>query len=902
MNNALNFPKRWVALDGCFPARTEPSDRKLKRRGQGQKQRKQSVRASIALAIMGGLWIGSGTAAPGFSSCQADDTVESAPTIATGAAAAPLPSVEDPTAVASQTAETLRFSFNGVPWREVIQWLADEADLALHISELPPGSFTYTDNSEFTVQEAIDRVNLFLISEGFTLVRSGRLLSVIDLSDPRGVQQLKTLAEFIDADQLAERKAHDVVKCIFSLGDIDAEDAVQELSALNLMTTPTVLSKTNQLIITDSVANLNSVQRVLSAFKKEEMDNGTIVQSFQLQHVTADDVLTVARPHLGLATDEMIGIDVSLSADLGGNSIFVTGIEDKVKLLEGLVKAVDQPDAAKTSSNEPMELRSYLVPGGNVRTVYNVLQTLLSGKTVRLSMDDDAGTIVALASAETQKEISQTVEELQTVEEEFEVIQLNSVDPTYAISLIDQMLDLPDEYADPDEIDPDTPRIDADPGNRRLFVRGKRHRIDQIKAIVKGLEAGSAPSDADQVRVLPFKGKNAERLLETGAKFWQSANPVILYPGHESNSPNVLERVPNEDEADASESSDPKPVQDALELTSKRNLTNEPTEARLLTTVTRSRSEPITCQITDRGLVLQSEDTDALNQFEQHLRSLGTSMKPSSSPPIAFYLKHIRPDDALRMLAELLEGGEAAKEGEAGTLINGTMTSVSSGGYLGSFLTTRDGTMTLLFGSITIVSDSRLNRLIAQGTSDDIDLIENYLKIIDKDRSITTVQTYGISHVIELKHTRAADVAEAIQEAYAGRIAEGADKASAAGKGGNDSNPRDAARNGDTRGNTRNPPPKSASQAARDLEPKMTVAVHEASNSLIVTAPPQLFAEVETLVQTIDSRGEQAVEVIIPSSDEVMGEVLQQVLGATTISPRRSTTSSRDRSRERGGR
>ncbi|EMI26275.1 secretin N-terminal domain-containing protein [Rhodopirellula europaea] len=890
MNNALNFPKRWVALDECFSGRDASAGLKTERHRSVSSKRR--VRASLALAVLAGACVGTGTAAPNIRPCSADEVVD----------VTPADSVEQPN-VDSQTAETLRFSFNGVPWREVIQWLADEADLALHISELPSGSFTYTDNSEFTVQEAIDRVNLFLISEGFTLVRSGRLLSVIDLTDPRGVQQLETLAEFVDAEQLADRKPHDVVKCIFSLGEIDGEDAVQELSALNLMTSPTVLNKTNQLIVTDSVAKLRSVQRVLSAFKLDEMDNGTIVQSFQLRHVTADDVLTVARPHLGLATDEMIGIDVSLSADLGGNSIFVTGIEDKVKLLEGLVKAVDQPDSAKVSSNEPMQLRSYLVPGGNVRTVYNVLQTLLSGKTVRLSMDDDAGTIVALASAETQAEISQTVDELQAADDEFEVIQLKSVDPSYAISLIDQMLDLPDEYADPDDIDPDTPRIDADPGNRRLFVRGKRHRIDQIKTIVEGLEKGGAPSDAEQIRVLPFKGKNAQRLLETGAKFWQSTNPVILYPGHESDSPNVLERVPNEDESDASESSDPGPDHKALELTSKRSLTDEPTEARLLTTVTRSRSQPITCQITSRGLILQSEDTTALNEFEQHLRSLGTSMQPASSPPIAFYLQHIRPDDALRMLAELLEGGEAAKEGEAGTLINGTMTSVSSGGYLGSFLTTRDGTMTLLFGSITIVSDSRLNRLIAQGSSDDIDLIENYLKIIDKDRSITTVQTYGTSRVIELKHTRAEDVAEAVQAAYAGRMAEGNGKANAAAGGGNDSDARDAARNGDNRGNSKNPPKKSASQAARDLEPKMTVAVHEASNSLIVTAPQQLFAEVETLVQTIDSRGEQAVEVIIPSSDEVMGEVLQQVLGASTITSRRPTTSSsRDRSRDRGGR
>jgi len=84
----------------------------------------------------------------------------------------------------------LRFSFDGVAWSEVIQWLADEAELALHVGDLPTGSLTYSDPSEFTVEDAIDRINLFLLAEGFTLVRTDQMLSVINLSDPRGIQQL----------------------------------------------------------------------------------------------------------------------------------------------------------------------------------------------------------------------------------------------------------------------------------------------------------------------------------------------------------------------------------------------------------------------------------------------------------------------------------------------------------------------------------------------------------------------------------------------------------------------------------------------------------------------------------------------------------------------------------------
>lgn len=250
-------------------------------------------------------------------------------------------SVESKSVVQTDS-RSVRFSFERTPWRDVIVWIADEAGLALHVGELPTGSFTYTDPNEFTHQNAIDRINLFLLPEGFVLVRSGGLLSVVNLADPRSKQQLDALADLITVQDLEQRPSHDVVKCIFPLGRIEAEDAVQELAVLKLMSTPEILGKTNQLLITDTVSKLQNVQKVLEAFRSDLLANGTVVKSFSLQHVDVEDVLTVARPHLGLAPEEMIGIDVSVSADLQGKHLFVTGVEDKVKVLESLVQAIDQ--------------------------------------------------------------------------------------------------------------------------------------------------------------------------------------------------------------------------------------------------------------------------------------------------------------------------------------------------------------------------------------------------------------------------------------------------------------------------------------------------------------------------------------------------------------------------------
>ncbi len=793
----------------------------------------------------------------------------------------------------AQGGDTLTFAFDRAPWREVIKWIADECELALQFEDMPPGSFSYTDPKLFSATEAIDRLNLFLLPQGYTLVRSGGLLSVINLGDSRSLQQLDALAKLVTPDELEQLNDQEVVKCIFALGELKADDAVQELSALNLMTTPAVFDKTNRIMITDTSRKLRNVKVILDAFQPRTLRNGTVMKNFPLQHVSAEDILMVARPHLGLATGEMIGIDVSLSADLQGENIFVTGVDDKIKLIESLIESLDKPQQSMSTADGEPELRSHFVEGGNLETVYNVLQTLLAGKSLRLSMDEAADSIIALATPDIQSEIARTVTELQASEEAFEVIPLKTADPYFVISLLEQMLDLPDALDDPDEIDPDAPKIDADPGSRRLFVRAKPVQIEQIKKIVAGLDVGSA-SQGEQLRVLPLTGQQAQELIEIAAKFWHGESPIILLPSGDGRS-EATERAVN------------RPGKSRL--TSLHSSNRDQEIGRILSENIRSQAPPIRCQVTPRGLLLQSEDISALDRFEEQLRTIAGRSESVPSPPIVFYLRYVRPDDALRMLAELLDGGESASEAVAGSLVNGLVS--SPGSFLGSIVTSRDGTTTMMSGTITVVSDPRLNRLIAQGTPGDIERIENYLEIIDKDKGITAVETYGESHVIELSYASASEVAAAIRDAYAGRVT----AASSAAGGGGGGGPNDPARgrdneqrernggdeNGKNEGrNTGNNPRGATSSPRADLEPKMTIAIHEPSNSLIVTAPDQLFEQVRKLAELIDQRSEKSVAILSSANTALLQSVLSPVSGQRTgtssgrsNSDRRSSSDSR---------
>ena len=101
--------------------------------------------------------------------------------------------------------------------------------------------------------------------------------------------------------------------------------------------------------------------------------------------------------------------------------------------------------------------------------------------------------------------------------------------------------------------------------------------------------------------------------------------------------------------------------------------------------------------------------------------------------------------------------------------------------------------------------------------------------------------------------------------------------------------PRDGGRDDNRRDGAKG----QASQPARNLEPQLTIAVHDASNSLIVTAPEQLFREVEKLARLIDTRSEQMVEVLAPENAAVLQAVLQ---------PESTSRSNRNSSNRDGGR
>ena len=184
----------------------------------------------------------------------------------------------------------IRFSFRGQQWLDVLQWLAKSANRTLDWQELPEGVLNLDTQQSYTLDEARDLLNMHLAARGFTLLRRGEVLSLtkLDKLNP-------TLVPRVEADELASRDLHEVVRVSFPLTWLVAEDSVKEFQPmLSPFGKLTAMTATNRLEGLDTVSNLLEIRKLLD---HEQSSNGKdrLVVEFKLKHVRADDILQKLR-------------------------------------------------------------------------------------------------------------------------------------------------------------------------------------------------------------------------------------------------------------------------------------------------------------------------------------------------------------------------------------------------------------------------------------------------------------------------------------------------------------------------------------------------------------------------------------------------------------------------------
>lgn len=808
-------------------------------------------------------------------------------------------------AAATSDEAKLTFNFRYQPWQDVLDWFADQAGLSLLIESPPSGTFNYRDTRSYTPAEALDVLNGVLLTKGYTLVRNGRMLVLVNLED--GVPP--NLVPDVPREELDERGEYELIRVLFSVWNMTPEQAAEEIQPiLGPQGKVVTLPQARQIQVTETAGRLRTIRAIINAV--EQPEQGTAgVREFPLKHITFDAAMPTLRNMLGIPAEAYSTPDgsVQISKSATGEKILFRGTAQHAARLQEILRLIDVPEAAAGINGAP-QIEVYSVTSADPEAVLKVLQTLLrDDPNVTLTADEEAGHIVAFAAPPQQATIRATIEQMQQDSRQVDVIALTNTDPQVAVLAINKLFGSVD-----DKPDPKAPRVDADLESRSLLVRGTASQVKQIRDLLRQLgetdDATAAKASSQQhVRLLPLSGAAARSAIEQIEQIWPSVRPNrirIVAPTASINEyrpsetaerpqPPVRQQAPAASPADESadqfqqmlemlreSGSDLSPAghdetpdgaavkrgvfryaagqdaaaeqpaeprqADALEApepsdedSPKEDAAPAPLESEAADPPNPHKGAPIVVAPGPGGLLIASDDLEALDELEELLTVVAGRSASSGREYAVFYLKYSKAATIAEVLAAIFGGTTGSNDrGLIGDMASNALGDVG-GALMGDLLLGGSGGGGgFTSANVDIVPDARLNALIVQAKPTDLDTIEQLLKVLDQRTGPESVEADGQPRSIPVYNTTASEIAEIVRQVYQDRIAGGAAGPS----------PQEMLKM--LRGG-----PNTEQQQA-----KMSIAVDTRNNTLIVRAPDPLFEEVKLLVQELDEREAESPE------------------------------------------
>jgi type II secretory pathway component GspD/PulD (secretin) len=336
---------------------------------------------------------------------------------------------------------------------------------------LPADYLNIVPDRRYTVEEAQDLINRRLLSRGFTMLRNGDVLSVVNIKklDPSMVPR-------VSPEELAGRNPHEFVRVSFRLDWLLAEQAVTEFEPMRSPNGKLIpLKETNRLEAMDAVINLREIYRLITEEQAGDSQK-QLVKEFKLKHTRASKVLEQLQTLLGLdksskaagpLTPQQIQAqqlaaarsrsqpgkklaagaakqkaEVYLVINVRENSILVNAPPDKMAIVNQAIEIIDVPANAANSLIRNLDrMRVYRLAALDPDTLVKVLEEVGSlDYDTKLEVDTKSKAVIAYASLADHLTIQSVVDRLDGSGRSFEVIQLRRLESDYVAGTIEAMM------------------------------------------------------------------------------------------------------------------------------------------------------------------------------------------------------------------------------------------------------------------------------------------------------------------------------------------------------------------------------------------------------------------------------------------------------------------------------
>ena len=631
-----------------------------------------------------------------------------------------------------------------------------------------------------------------------------------------------------------------------------------------------------------------------------------------------------------------------VSVDERTNTLFVSATPDKLALVAQVVQKLDVPQDEDGKVEQTPRIEVYPVTAGDAEGLSQVLQSVFQASAdLKVTAHPDGRSLLIYATPRDHDRIKTVLAQIKSEGLKVEVVALRTLDATNTATLIRALLGQKTEdgprmrFSFFDRSEEETsnggPWVEPDPERNRLVLRGTETQIRDIRNLLIKLGETGLASDADgnigtgKYRVIPLGGQDPKETAETVRRLWQRLAPqtpvrveiVGSRKGKQNPTPTSegdkrsIEITPE----DPKEIAPPKKEEPFLPDQSKRwsipwqnGHSHQPIgDIQLVGYVEEENAEDKQTEKTAEEPAAEpllpptdllpprkdepAEDKDASPEKPAEPMTEGAADESGEKKPVTIV---VGPDNLtlfsddpkmLDMLENLLN-----------TVVRGEQTSQFAYYYL-QVADAQETALMLdqaLYGEAPrsnfffteeekpnkarILPDTRANALLVVGPPAEQRKIEQLLEVVDeveRPASAATPKPY----IIPVVYGNANEVAEVVRSVFAQQLYDTRQAQqprinvpSFGGFGG-------FGMGGGGRGNNQNKNPNQTG--------KLTVGVNEQTNSIVVSAPQEIFKEVEKLVKSLDEAAAQQgrsarVVTLRNASPEAVEKALGNLFGVRT--------------------
>ncbi|WP_437191803.1 secretin N-terminal domain-containing protein [Planctomicrobium sp. SH527] len=471
----------------------------------------------------------------------------------------------------------VRFNFAGQRWKDVLEWLARVSNLSLDWQELPADYLNLRTQRDYSLLEAQDLINRHLLSRGFTMLKSGEVLTVTSIAklNPAMVPR-------VAPEELEQRMDYEFVKVSFPLKWILADRVVEELKPmLSSNGKLSALKEVNRFEAMDAAINLKEIHRMLQQEQSQDASKGTVVREFKLKHRRANDVLLSLEMILGIEKNRMPTPGGGRGGDMMSqqimqqiqqmqqmmqqqrgnqqgsgpakqedprlivnereNSILAHAPPDKMEIIDQTITAIDVPgDGEAQMLQNISKVKPYRLTTLDPQPLMLILKEMgeLSPQS-RVQVDDKSKAIILYGTLSDHYIVQSLIAKLDGSNRSFEVIQLRRVQADAVAGTIQYMLGSEEKDKNKNNrsmygyfygggmqqestAEQRPFKVDADIENNRLLVWANDVEMDEIRQLL--LKMGEIPpgtSNPETLRTIQLNSdQEAEKVLERLRELW----------------------------------------------------------------------------------------------------------------------------------------------------------------------------------------------------------------------------------------------------------------------------------------------------------------------------------------------------------------------------------------------